>query len=335
MNIVVIGGTNFIGPAMLRLLHQRGHALTIVHRGAHEPALPAGIRHIHGDRGDLGRFAADLRVVAPDVVLDMIAFTEAEARTVLDLFRGHAGRLVAVSSCDVYRAYGRLHGSEPGPPDPTPLDEDAPLRERPNPESRLSGRVERDKVLMERVALGDAVLPGTTLRLPMVYGPGDYMRRLHLFLKRMDDGRPAILLSEAFARWRWSRGYVENVVGAVVAAIEDGRAAGKAYNVAEPAALSMADWVRAIGRAAGWGGRVVIAPDGSGLYGGGFDSLALEQDWVIDTGRIRRDLGYRERVSPDEAMRRTVDWERANPPDQIDPATFDYAQEDQLLRDLG
>jgi hypothetical protein len=29
------------------------------------------------------------------------------------------------------------------------------------------------------------------------------------FLKRMDDGRPAILLEEGFAGWRWSRGCVD------------------------------------------------------------------------------------------------------------------------------
>ena len=32
----------------------------------------------------------------------------------VDVFRGVARRLVMVSSCDVYRAYGRLTGSEPG-----------------------------------------------------------------------------------------------------------------------------------------------------------------------------------------------------------------------------
>ena len=41
-----------------------------------------------------------------------------------------------------------------------------------------------------------------------------YQRRLALFLRRMDDGRPAILLNRALARWRWSRGYVEDIVAA-------------------------------------------------------------------------------------------------------------------------
>lgn len=335
MNLVVIGGTNFIGPATVRQLHQRGHTITVFHRGEREAELPPEVRHVHGDRVRLAEFAVELRAAAPDVVLDMMAFSEDDARAVIAIFRGAAGRLVAVSSCDVYRAYGRLHGSEPGPPDPTPLNEDAPLRERPNPESRESGRVERDKVLMERVALTDAALPGTILRLPMVYGPGDHMHRLHMFLKRMDDGRRAILLPQSLAAWRWSRGYVENVAGAIVAAVEDPRAAGRAYNVAEPAALSMADWLQTIGRAAGWSGRVVVTPDGGGLYNGSFDALNLAQDWAIDATRIRRELDYREQIPLAAAMERTVAWERANPPGRIDPAMFNYAREDALLRERG
>jgi nucleoside-diphosphate-sugar epimerase len=37
----------------------------------------------------------------------------------------------------------------------------------------------------------------------------------------------------------------------------------------------------------------------------------LAQHWVVDTSRIRRELGYRERIAREEAIRRTVAWERA------------------------
>src|SRR5688572_15005858 len=101
----------------------------------------------------------------------------------METFRGAVGRAVVISSADVYRAYGRLHRTEPGPPDPVPLAEDAPLREA------LAHGLEYNKTGVERVVLGDATLPATLLRYPMVYGPGDPQHRL---LKRMDDGRPGI-----------------------------------------------------------------------------------------------------------------------------------------------
>ena len=46
--------------------------------------------------------------------------------------------------------------------------------------------------------------------------------------------------------------------------------------------------------------------------------------------RIRDELGYSEPVAPEEALRRTIEWERTHPP-PIDPAKFDYAAEDAAL----
>ena len=58
-------------------------------------------------------------------------------------------------------------------------------------------------------------------------------------------------------------------------------------------------------------------------------------DLVVDTGRIRRELGYEEVVPLDEALRRTVTWERANPPAEVDETRFDYAAEDRALAGAG
>jgi uncharacterized protein YbjT (DUF2867 family) len=53
---------------------------------------------------------------------------------------------------------------------------------------------------------------------------------------------------------------VEDIAEAVVSAVVDDRAASRVHNVSEPDALSEADWVRAIGRVAGWRGEVISVP---------------------------------------------------------------------------
>jgi nucleoside-diphosphate-sugar epimerase len=58
-------------------------------------------------------------------------------------------------------------------------------------------------------------LPGTVVRLPMVYGAKDIRHRFYSYLQRMDDRRCAIVLEESIARWRGSYGYVENVAYAL------------------------------------------------------------------------------------------------------------------------
>jgi nucleoside-diphosphate-sugar epimerase len=313
----------------VRRLAGTGHEVVVFHRGRTGADLPEGVGRITGDRRNLADFAGEFRSLAPEVVLDMIPMNEREARELVDVFRGVSRRVVAVSSQDVYRAYDRVTRRDPGTPDPIPLTEDSTLREKLYPYER-EGVEDYEKILVEKVVMGDPELPGTVLRLPAVYGPGDYQHRLFEYLKRMDDGRPAVLLGEGMASWRWTHGYVEDIAAAISLSVTDERAAGRIYNVGEEGPPSWAEWVRGIGRAAGWSGEVVVVPDyrlPEHLDWG----LDTGQHWVADTSRIRRELGYREEIPREEALRRTVEWERACPPESVDPGSFDYAAEDAAL----
>jgi nucleoside-diphosphate-sugar epimerase len=340
MRILVIGATGFIGPHVLRALARAGHALAAYHRGTAQAPLPAGTIRIVGDRNAIAADADRLRAFAPDVVVDLILSSGAQARAMLDVVRGGARRVVAASSMDVYRACGILHGLEEGPLEPLPLTEDSPLRTRlqayPPEQLRMLQRVfgwldeQYDKIPVERAVLGDSGIAGTVLRLPMVYGPGDPLHRFFPSIKRMDDGRRALLLDEATAQWRGPKGYVENVADAIALAAVSEEASGRVYNVAEDDALTELEWLGALGRAARWSGDVAVLPR---------DKVPphlrmpgnLAQHWVADSTRIRRELGFHERTSRDQALRRTVAWERTHPPREIDPARFDYAAEDAAL----
>lgn len=93
----------------------------------------------------------------------------------------------------------------------------------------------------------------------------------------------------------------------------DERAAGRIYNVGEPAPLTWADWVREIGRVAGRNGEIVPTPKDR-LPKHLCHDLDTDQPLFVDTSRIRREVGYEEAVSRSEALRRTVAWERGHPP---------------------
>lgn len=189
MRVLIIGGTRFVGPYVVGRLVEEGHEVAIFNRGETETVpLPEGVRRVRGDRWNLVSFADEFWRLAPDVVLDMIPMNEQEARDVVDVFRGIARRVVAVSSGDVYRAYDRVTGRDPGLPDPVPLDENAPLREKLYP-YKGEGAEEYEKILVEEVVMEESGLSGTVLRLPAVYGPGDHQHRLFPYLKRMDDGQ--------------------------------------------------------------------------------------------------------------------------------------------------
>ncbi len=104
MRILVIGGTQFIGLAVVRRLVEEGHEVTVFHRGETEPPELPAVAHIHGDLDRLSDLAATWRRLVPDAVIHMRLMSEAQAHEAVRAFRGAAGRLVAISSMDVYRA---------------------------------------------------------------------------------------------------------------------------------------------------------------------------------------------------------------------------------------
>jgi nucleoside-diphosphate-sugar epimerase len=341
VRILIIGGTRFMGPFIVRQLVESGHEVTVFHRGQTETELLPLVKHIHAERRMILHHLGELRAFKPDAVIDMAALSQDDSATAVSALRGVARRYVAISSMDVYAGFARLHGKEDGPPLPTPWTEDTPLRTARFMQRELAKGPDDpywkyDKVLMEQAATSAPNLPATVLRLPAVYGLGDRLHRLHPYLKRMDDGRPTILLAEELATWRWTRGYVENVAHAIRLATVDERATGRIYNVGEAKALTEAEWVHAIAQAAGWRGRTVRLPRSQLPIGVGnpYDprhESPLLHHWDASSARARQELGYHELISRDEALRRSVAWERTNPPAQVHPAQFDYAAEDAVL----
>ncbi len=311
MRVLVLGGTGFIGAAVVRGLVAGGHRVARFHRG--EPR--GDVETIRGDRRELPGHRRAFARFDPQAVIDTIAYTESDAAALVETFRGLAGRLVVLSSQDVYAAYGRLLRLEVDAPERIPLSEEAPLRQSRYPHRAMAKPGEMaydyDKILVEAAVSGHAGLPATILRLPFVYGPDDPQRRLRQYLLRM--GEAELLLDRAKAAWRWTRGYVEDVAGAIVLAAVDERAAGRIYNVGEKDAPTEAEWVRLVGEASGWKGDV-LAVARRDLPEGLAEPYDFSHDLAADTERIRSELGFREPVGRAKGVRRTVAWEAVQPP---------------------
>jgi len=316
VRILILGGTGFVGGALARRLLEDGHAIAAFHRG--EPS--GAIETIRGDRRGLSeaRHRDAFRRFAPDVVVDTIAYTEADARGLFESLRGLARRYVVLSSGDVYASYGGLLRLEGGAVAPgTAAAEDSPLRASRHP-YRARARpgemaYDYDKVLVETAVREGADAPVTILRLPMVYGPGDPYRRLRPLLAKMESDAAEILVDRRRAGWRWTRGYVDDVAHAIALAVADPRAAGRVFNVGEDDALAERDWIRAVGEAAGWGGSVREAAPEEIPEAEREPDFDYAHDLVADTTRIQRELGFRERVGRSEGLRQTVEDERRRP----------------------
>jgi 2'-hydroxyisoflavone reductase len=102
MSILVLGGTGFIGPYLVRHAVARGHQVTIFTRGQHEAELPPSVIHLVGDRN--GKLDA-LVGKRWDAVVDDSANIADWVRQSTELLKGSAGRYLFTSSTGAYYPY--------------------------------------------------------------------------------------------------------------------------------------------------------------------------------------------------------------------------------------
>src|SRR5713226_6254419 len=304
LRVVVLGGTRFIGRAIVEDLANTGHDLLIAHRGVLEPeGLPAA-HHLHVDRMELPANRAELAAFEPDAAIDCRALTRADAETALAALPAGI-RLVVISSMDVYRAFGAaIEGQET---DPVPLDEESPLRSERYPyRGKSPDRHDYDKLDVE-----DVYLPrdATSLRLPMVYGPRDYQLREEFILRRVRAGRARIPFG-AGARL----------------ALESASTAGMALNLCEDRTYSMAMWSRMILEASGSSAELVRVADEM-LPEDLKQTGTMSQHVAASAQRARALLGWTT-SDPVQRLRATVRWHLAHPPSDADS---DFSADDRAL----
>jgi UDP-glucose 4-epimerase len=189
---MVIGGRGFVGGRLLRLAQARGMATASF--GPGDVPCGDGVARFDGTAEEPGRLAEALRTVAPDAVIwaaghnptgDGLARTATAdpARAVSVNAGGFAAVLSACAEAGVRRVVQCGSTVVYGPPGLYPaerVDEDAP----PAPRSAygLSKRMAEAAADWGADALGLSV---TTLRLPLVLGPGRWYVGAATLIARM------------------------------------------------------------------------------------------------------------------------------------------------------
>ncbi len=300
MRVVILGGTRFIGRAILERLAP-AHDVLIVHRGASEPdALPA-VAHVHVDRAELRDAGTELRAFNADAVVDVSGMSAADAHRALDVF-GANPRFIAISSVDVYRAYASFHRGLAV--EPVPLTESSPLR---SPEHFHIDRPDWENIEFEAVYRAAG---GTALRLGAVYGPHDDPSRLEFILRRVRAGRSRIPIGSG--GFRFSRVYVHDVARAVANALVVDGIAGQAFNVCESQTWNYAEFAAQILAMAGSDAELVRVP-GRNLPADLLITASFRQDLLADGTLGRAVLGWEE-TDRVEALHQSVRWHLEHPP---------------------
>ncbi len=336
MKTLLIGGTRFIGAYLTKELLEQGHEVVLLNRGKQTPFLSFDVETIQCDKRDIALKRSEIDRHGFDLVIDMKAMSIADTQPVLSLLDGMVDRICMISSADVYRVFDVVWNLDPTPIDNAELTEESPLRRRLfNRNLTYQGEDPYDmydKILVEHRVQEIERSDWTICRLPAVYGPGDY--RFHGFSKRYEDKRTRWVMKKNEADFRFTHSYVENVAEAVVLAATHEKGRNEIFNISELDTPSYFDRYEKMARYLGFDLELYKTNSSDVTWIEDENSFNYDQHWVLDSSKIRTRLGFREKCSREEAYRKTVEWERKNPPERIDLAAFNYEAEDVYIESL-
>lgn len=318
--ILVIGGTAFMGRAIVERLLARGDQVTIMHRGTTTP-FGDRVAEILCDRNDTTAVQQKLRNRQFDVVFD----------NVYDWQRGTSAEQVAATARAVDRQLRRyvFMSSVAVYPPGGEYDEDAPLVAADDANVYGAQKAESERTLFR---LAESAGPSvTTLRPAFVYGPHNQFPREAFFWDRILAGRPIIVPEDGSRTMQWV--HADDVAAAAVAAADADVAAASAYNLAGYPPITQNEFVELLAHVAGQPVRLVHVPRAIIEQAGGqLSSPPLYFGAYLDippitarTDRARAELGIELRPL-EEGLRATFAWYQAQP--RAEP---DFSWEDRLL----
>ena len=186
LQILMLGGTGFIGPHMVRYAVERGHQVSIFTRGRRQTDLPEGVEQLVGDRND-DHTALEGRTW--DVVLDNNAQDYRWVQKSTELLAEATSQYVFVSSISAYAlegfGYDRAEDIMREPLVDEDYDRVAPPEGWRDGDDAPYGLM---KTLSEDIVHAAFPGSGTIVRPGLIVGPGDMTDRFTYWPVRLDEG---------------------------------------------------------------------------------------------------------------------------------------------------
>jgi nucleoside-diphosphate-sugar epimerase len=252
MKGLFVGGTGIISTACTRLAAERGIDLTLVVRGQHKTSLPPSVRILRFDIHDVAAANHELQGLEFDVVVDWVAFTEADIERDLQLFRGRTRQFIFISSASAYQK----------PQTHYLITESTPLA---NPYWQYS----RDKIACEERlmrAYREEAFPVTIVRPSLTYGETliplavNSWQKSYTIVDRMLRGEKVIVPGDGSSLWviTHNSDFAKGLIGL----LGNEQTIGHAFHITSDEVMTWDQYYRIVGNAVGVQPRLVhIASD--------------------------------------------------------------------------
>lgn len=219
-NILIMGGTRFIGVFLSRLLVKEGHQVTLFTRGKAPITQPlpgesdqdyadfsSKILHLKGDRKDFEFVKTSLAAKGFDVVYDINGREAVEVEPILDALP-KLEQFIYCSSAGVYLKSDLLPHSE---------------KDAVDPKSRHKGKLETESLLESRG------VNWTSIRPVYIYGPLNYNPVEEWFFHRLKAGRPIPIPNSGIQMTQL--GHVKDLAKAFIQVLGNEKASQQVFNI--------------------------------------------------------------------------------------------------------
>ncbi|MFP6621941.1 MAG: NAD-dependent epimerase/dehydratase family protein [Myxococcota bacterium] len=357
MKVLVMGGTQFNGFALVRELVRTGHDVTILNRGKTEAPIPRSVKRLICDRTDADAMRTTLGGLEFDCIHDVSAYRPEDVQQMVDIFRGRTGHYIFASSTVIYAATNSLPISEGHPVD----------RSEAQNEYGLNKLLCEDILVREHRENG---FPASLTAYSMVFGPRNIIpEREQRMYMRLLAGRKVLIPGDGTTLGQI--GHVEDEARALCAMMQNPKTFGRRYNLTGAECYTDEGYVDTFAEVVGvapekvfmppelmddlWAGRVAL--DGkpmnvkvdtrSGRDPRGARLFQLQRimqriaphlhHWnrnvFFSIEQLKRDTGWRPEYTFQSAVEQTWEWMQSEGLDKT--LEFDFGFEDDLLARLG
>lgn len=361
VRVLVMGGTNFNGLALVHELVRQGHEVTVLNRGRSTAEIPDSVSRLVADRSQPDTVRDALAGTEWDVIQDVTAYHPQDVELMIELFSGRVGHYIFASSTVTYAQADVL-----------PITEN-----HPDDRSERQNEYGLHKLLCEDLlwkAHGEHDFPATSVAFSMVFGPHNMIEaREQRMFHRILDNRPVLVPGDG--QTLLQLGHVDDQATALAQMMGRSETLGRRYNLTGNTAITRNHYVATISAAVGsaadvrriphpimdalWSGEQLLdvaANTGVGLQtrstvrasdrarmSRGAQRFQLAQlvqhlapnihHWnsstVFSIDRLRNDIGWEPRHTFESMVDHTLGW--YNDAGLVHTQTVDWGFEDSIL----
>ncbi|MDG2050811.1 MAG: NAD-dependent epimerase/dehydratase family protein [Myxococcota bacterium] len=360
MNVLVVGGTQFNGLALVQELARTGHRVTVVNRGQTQVTLPYGVERLYADRTQPESLRKALGRREWDAVYDISGYRPEDVSLMIEILADRTGHYIFASSTVIYAATQTL-----------PITEGHAVERGQAQNEYGLNKLLCEDLLVE--AWRKRSFPASIAALSMVFGPHNIVpdREQRMFI-RLQKGRKVLIPGSGSTLGQV--GYVKDQARALRMMMQKPATFGKRYNLTGGDYFSDEGYVDTLADVMGVGAQNVDrlsipAEFMDRIYSGEVPLGAVDMTVHADTRtrqdtrkqslfqinciiqrlapnihpwdrsvlfsveRLKDDTGWRPEFTFQAAVEHTWDWMQSSGRSQS--LDFDFAFEDQLIEQIA